>query len=90
MKRNKVVEYIKPHLKLYFSGGSVVKNLPVSVGDTGSIPGSGRSPGRGNGNPLPVVKSPPFNTGDVGSIPGQGTKISACFRVTKSALRGKY
>ena len=52
MKRNKVVEYIKPHLKLYFSGGSVVKNLPVSVGDTGSIPGSGRSPGRGNGKPL--------------------------------------
>ena len=44
MKRNKVVEYIKPHLKLYFSGGSVVKNLPVNVGDMGSIPGSGRSP----------------------------------------------
>ena len=27
-----------------FPGGSVVKNLPASVGDTGSIPGSGRSP----------------------------------------------
>ena len=52
MKRNKVVEYIKPHLKLYFSGGSVVKNLPVNVGDTGLIPGSGRSPGRGNGKLL--------------------------------------
>ena len=33
----------------------VVKNLPASAGDTrdtGSIPGSGRSPERGNGNPL--------------------------------------
>ena len=32
-----------------------VKNPPVSAGDTsdaGSIPGSGRSPGEGNGNPL--------------------------------------
>ena len=25
---------------------------PASVGDAGSIPGSGRSPGEGNGNPL--------------------------------------
>ena len=34
---------------------SVVKNLPASAGDTadmGSIPGLGRSPGGGNGNPL--------------------------------------
>ena len=30
----------------------MLKKLPVSVGDAGSIPGSGRSPGRGNGNPL--------------------------------------
>ena len=30
----------------------MVKNLPVNVGDAGSIPGSGRSPGEGNGNPL--------------------------------------
>ena len=33
----------------------VVKNLPANAGDTrdvGFIPGSARSPGRGNGNPL--------------------------------------
>ena len=30
----------------------VVKNLPVNAGDTGSIPGSGRSPGGGHGNPF--------------------------------------
>ena len=35
-----------------FPGGSVVKNLPASAGDTGSIPGSGRSPGEGNGSLL--------------------------------------
>ena len=32
-----------------FPGGSVVKNLPANAGDAGSIPGSGRSPGEGNG-----------------------------------------
>ena len=38
-----------------FPDGSVVKNLPTSAeaaGDMGSIPGSGGSPGGGNGNPL--------------------------------------
>ena len=35
-----------------FPGSSVVKNLPAKAGDLGSIPGSGRSPGGGNGNPL--------------------------------------
>ena len=34
------------------SGSSVVKNLPANAGDAGSIPGSGRSPGGGNGSPL--------------------------------------
>ena len=36
-------------------GGSVVKNLPDSTreaGESGSIPGSGRPPGVGNGNPF--------------------------------------
>ena len=38
-----------------FPGGTVVKNLPAKAGDlrdTGSIPGSGRFSGGGNGNPL--------------------------------------
>ena len=30
----------------------MVRYLPAIVGDAGSIPGSGRSPGEGNGNPL--------------------------------------
>ena len=33
-------------------GGTVVKNPPANAGDPGSIPGSGRSSGEGNGNPL--------------------------------------
>ena len=37
------------------ASGKVVKNLPVNAGDlrdAGLIPGSGRSPGGGHGNPL--------------------------------------
>ena len=41
-------------------GGSVVKNPPANAGDTGSIPGSGRFPGEGNGNPL---QGNPMNRG---------------------------
>ena len=33
-------------------GGSEVKNPSTNEGDPDSIPGSGRSPGEGNGNPL--------------------------------------
>ena len=33
-------------------GASAIKNLPASVGDTGSIPGSGRCPGVGNSSSL--------------------------------------
>ena len=38
-----------------FPGGTVIKNPPVNAGDAGdsdSVPGSERSPGEGNGNPL--------------------------------------
>ena len=35
-----------------FPGGSDGKESACSAGDLGLIPGSGRSPGEGNGNPL--------------------------------------
>ena len=35
-----------------FLGGSEVKVSASNAGDPGSIPGSGRSPGEGSGNPL--------------------------------------
>ena len=43
------------YFKAGFPFGTVVKNLPANAGDArneGSIPGSGRSSGVGNGNPL--------------------------------------
>ena len=53
----------RPGLFFFLGGGGVAwpgaslvaqtaKNLPVIQEDLGSIPGSGRSPGGGNGNPL--------------------------------------
>ena len=39
-------------LKGDFPGGSVVKNPPANARDVGLIPGSGRSLGKGNGDPL--------------------------------------
>ena len=48
--------YIYIYICLYrctgFPGGSEVKASASNVGDPGSIPGWGRSPGKGNGNPL--------------------------------------
>ena len=46
---------LKVSLGLRLPGGAVVKNLPTNAGDatdTCLIPGSGRSPGGGNGSPL--------------------------------------
>ena len=40
-----------------FPGGRLVKNPPTDEGDLGSIPGSGRSPGDGNGS-LPQYFGP--------------------------------
>ena len=44
--------YQLPGIKRGFPGGSALKNPPVNAGDTGLVPGSGRFPGGGNGNPL--------------------------------------
>ena len=48
---------------LGFPGGTVVKNSPANAGDlrdVGLIPGSGRAPGGGHGNPLqyPCLENP--------------------------------
>ena len=44
--------FAMPSSLLDFLGGSAGKNPPANAGDLGLIPGSGRSPGEGNGNPL--------------------------------------
>ena len=49
------MELLGHMITLGFPGGSEVENLPANaqgVGDVGSIPGSGRSPGERNGNLL--------------------------------------
>jgi len=46
-------QYSAPGASLGASlGGSVVENPPANAGDVGLIPGSGRSPGEGDGTPL--------------------------------------
>ena len=42
----------QPHLKWGFPGGSDGKESAGNTGDAGSISGSGRSPGEGDGYPL--------------------------------------
>ena len=47
----------------------MVKNVPASAGDrraVGSVPGSGRSPGEGNGNPLQYCLGNPWTEGPGG------------------------
>ena len=52
-----------------YTGGSVVKNPPANAGDVGSIPGSRRSPGEGNGNPLHILAWKIPETEEPGGLP---------------------
>ena len=54
---------------LGFPGGSVGKDSSGNAGDLGSIPGSGRSPGKGNGNPLQHLAWRIPGMGDPGGLP---------------------
>ena len=45
-------KYLENKLDMGFPGGSEVKASAPNAGDPGLIPGLGRSPGEGNGNPL--------------------------------------
>ena len=65
-----------------FPGGAVAKNLPANAGDTkdsDSIPGSGRSPGVGNGNLLQYFC--------LGNSLDRGTWLATVHGVTKSQTR---
>ena len=57
----------------------MVKNPPANAGDAGSIPGLGRSPREGNGNPLQYsYLENPMDRGSLGAI---------VYGVTKSQTR---
>ena len=53
-KTQHLVSYLLDYIKDICVCGSMVKNPPDKAGDLGSIAGSGRSPGVGNGNPHPT------------------------------------
>ena len=58
-----------------FPGDSVVENPPANAGDMGLIPGLGRSPGEGNGNPLQYSC--------LGNLMDRGAWWAAVYEVTK-------
>ena len=67
-----------------FPGASVVKDLPANAGeagDLGSIPGWGRSPGGGNGNPLQYSC--------LGNPMDRGARWATVHKVTQSWTRLK-
>ena len=60
-----------------FPGGSVVKVLPVNAGDAGelgSIPGWGRSPGEGNGNPFHYSRLENYMEKEPGRLQSMGSQ----------------
>ena len=74
-----------------FPDGSAVKNLPANAGDAGEvdlIPGSGRSPGGGNGNPLQYscLEKPHGQKSVAGYSPG-GLKESDTTEVTEHVCK---
>ena len=54
IKKKKIMPFAAMYMgvEIGFSGGSEGKESTCNVGDLGSIPGLGRSPGGGHGNPL--------------------------------------
>ena len=56
-----------------FPGGAEVKASACNVGDMGSIPGSGRSPGEGNGNSSILAWRIPW-TEELGGLQSTGRK----------------
>ena len=51
-KKKNVPSFKNVRSSVGFPGDSVVKKLPANAEDAGSIPGLGKSPREGNGNPL--------------------------------------
>ena len=52
MKHLRLTNKEERNMEFGFPGSSVVKNPPDNAGDTGLIPGSGRSSGERSSNPL--------------------------------------
>ena len=59
-----------------FPGDSVVKNLPANTGGVGSVPGLGRAPGEGSGNPHQYSCQDTLWTEDLGRLQTMGLQKS--------------
>ena len=53
----------------------MVKNLPANAGDEGSIPGLGRFPGEGNGNPPSILARGLPRTEEPGGLQSMGSQM---------------
>ena len=62
----------QPGLWRGFPGDSDGKESACSAGDPGLIPGSGRSPGEGNGYPLPIFLPREFHGQEPGGLQSMG------------------
>ena len=69
----------------------MVKNPPANAGDTGSIPGSGRSPGEGNGNPLQnsCLENPMDRGAWRATVHGVTKESDSTYQLNYRLLRGK-
>ena len=69
-------QYIPCYAGKGFPSGSVVQNPPANAGDTGLIPGLGRSPREANGNPLQYSYWEIPWTEEPGRLPFMGSQKS--------------
>ena len=69
-----------------FPGSLAVKNPPANAGDTGLIPGLGRSPGEGNGKAL--QDSCPGNPMDRRSLVGYAKSQTQLSNYTAATTNG--
>ena len=75
------------NLLFNFSGGSDCKESTFNSGETGSIPGLGRSPGEGNGNPLQYsCLQNPHGQGSLAGCSSWGHKESGTVKQLKLSL----
>ena len=76
----------------------MVKNLPVKLetacnaGDMSSIPGSGRSPGEGNGNPLQCsCLGNPMDRGDWwATVHGVAKELVMTYQLNNNNIKGNF
>ena len=71
----------------------MVKNPPANAGDVrdaGSIPGSGRSPGEGNGNPLQYSCLGNPRTEEPGGLQSMGSQMGQTERLSGSLALSPY